>query len=309
MVENGAPVSGNGNTNWIRVLGRPWQGEHYDVAHRYVSTGYFATIGATLEHGRPFRESDDPSRPAVAIVNRAFVKQHFPGEDPVGKQLAYVSINKPSMEIVGVVGDIREGPLEAPIPPVLYTPFKQEPDNYFTLVVRTTESEGALVRELAALIRQIDPGIVTMSGATMNARIHDSPSAYLHRSLAWLVGGFAAMALLLSLIGLYGVIAYSVSQRSREIGIRMALGAEPRSVRQLIFLEGGRLAMVGIAIGLGGAVAAAQAMRGLLFGVRSWDVGTLAPVAGMLAVAALAATVLPARRAAAVNPVEALRSE
>jgi predicted permease len=309
VVENGAPVSDNGNTNWIRVLGRPWYGEHYDVAHRYVNTSYFVTLGASLERGRQFQESDDPTRPHVAIVNQAFVKQHFPGEDPLGKQLAYVSLNRPPLEIVGVVEDIREGPLDAAIPPVMYTPFKQEPDNFFTLVVRTTESEGALVPALAALVRQIDPAIVTMRGATMTARIHDSPSAYLHRSVAWLVGGFAVMALLMGLIGLYGVIAYSVSQRGREIGIRMALGAEPRSVRRLILREGARLALLGTVIGLAGAVAAAQAMRGLLFGVRSWDVATLAPVAAILALAALAATFLPARRAAAVNPVDALRSE
>ena len=309
VVANGAPVSGNGNTNWIRVLGRPWHGEHYDVPHRCVGTRYFATIGASLVRGRPFQESDDASRPQVAIVNQAFVKRHFPGEDPLGKQLKYVSLDQPPVEIVGVVEDIREGPLDAPIPPVLYTPFKQEPDDFFTLVVRTTESEGALVPALATVVRQIDPGIVTMRGATMTARIRDSQSAYLHRSLAWLVGGFAVTALLMGIIGLYGVIAYSVSQRSREIGIRMALGAEPGSVRRLIFREGARLAAVGIALGLAGTVAAAQAMRGLLFGVRSWDVATLAPVAGILAVAALAATFLPARRAAAVSPVEALRAE
>ncbi len=309
VVENGAPVSGNGNTNWIRVLGRPWHGEHHDVAHRYVSTSYFGTIGASLARGRQFQEFDDASHPAVAIVNQAFVKQHFSGEDPLGKQLAYVSIARPFLEIVGVVEDIREGPLDAPIPPVLYTPFKQEPDNFFTLVVRTTESESALVPALAALVRRIDPSIVTMCGATMTERVNDSQSAYLHRSLAWLVGGFAVIALLMGLIGLYGVIAFSVSQRSREIGIRMALGAEPRSVRRLIFREGARLAVLGIAIGLASAVGVAQAMRGLLFGVRSWDVATLASVAGILAVAALAATFLPARRAAAVNPVDALRAE
>ncbi|HTS27226.1 MAG TPA: ABC transporter permease [Bryobacteraceae bacterium] len=309
VVENGAPVSGNGNTAWIRVLGHPWHGEHYDVAHRYVSTNYFATIGASLERGRQFQESDDPSHPHVAIVNQAFVKQHFPGEDPLGRQLAYVSLDGPRFEIVGVVENIREGPLDAPIPPVLYTPFKQGPDDFFTVVVRTTESEGALVPALAALVRQIDPAIVTMRGATMKERLNDSQSAYLHRSLAWFVGGFAMMALVMGLIGLYGVIAYSVSQRSREIGIRMALGAEPRSVRRLILREGARLALLGTVIGLAGAVAAAQAMRGLLFGVRSWDAATLAPVAGILAIAALAATFLPAQRAAAVDPVDALRAE
>jgi predicted permease len=310
LVGNGAPVSGgNGNTNWLRVLGRPWHGEHYDVPHRMVSTSYFATIGASVVRGRPFRESDDATHPQVAIVNQAFVKQYFPGEDPLGKQLAYVSIGGRSFEIAGVVEDIREGPLDAPIPPVFYTAFKQGPDDYFTLMVRTRESEAALVPALARLVRETDPSIVTMRGATMTARIEDSQSAYLHRTAVWLVGGFAGMALLMGLIGLYGVIAYSVSQRSREIGIRMALGAEPGAVRGLILREGTRLALRGIAIGLAGAVAAAEAMRGLLFGVRSWDAGTLGLVAGILAIAALAATFLPARRAAAVNPVEALRAE
>jgi predicted permease len=309
VVENGAPMSGNSRTNWIRVLGRPWHGEHYDVAHRYVSTTYFATIGAILDRGRQFQESDDQSHPNVAIVNQAFMKQHFPREDPLGKQLAYASSDGPPFEIVGVVEDIREGPLDALIPPVFYTPFKQRPRDFLTLVVRTTESEGTLVPALAGLIRQIDPGIVTMRGATMTARIHDSPSAYLHRSLAWLVGGFAVMALIIGVIGLYGVIAYSVSQRSREIGIRMALGAEPRSVRRMILREGAWLALLGIVIGLAGAVAAAQAARGLLFGVRSWDGATLGPVAGILAIAAQAAIFLPARRAAAVSPVDALRAE
>jgi predicted permease len=300
---------GNGNTNWLRVLGRPWHGEHYDVPHRMVSTGYFATIGASVVRGRPFRESDDATHPQVAIINQAFEKQYFPGEDPLGKQVAYVSIGGRSFEIAGVVEDIREGPLDAPIPPVFYTAFNQGPDDYFTLMVRTTESEGALVSTLARLVRETDPSIVTMRGATMTARIEDSQSAYLHRTAVWLVGGFAGMALLMGLIGLYGVIAYSVGQRSREIGIRMALGAEPGAVRGLILREGARLALLGIAIGLAGAVAAAEAMRGLLFGVRSWDAGTLGLVAGILAIAAVAATFLPARRAAAVNPVEALRAE
>ncbi len=309
MVENGAPMSGNGNTNWLRVLGRPWHGEHYDVAHRYVSAGYFPTIGASLARGRQFTESDDESKPRVAIVNQAFVKRHFPGEDPLGRQLAYVSITQPPMEIVGVVEDIREGPLDAPIPPVLYTPFNQEPDNYFSLVVRTVAAEGPLVPAISALIRGIDPGIVTLRGATMTARINDSQSAWLHRSLAWLVGGFAAMALLLGVIGLYGVIAYSVTQRAREIGIRMALGAEPRSIYSLILREAGWLTLLGITIGLAGAVAAATQMRGLLFGVRSWDATTLGAVAIVLALAALAASFLPAHRAASVNPVDALRAE
>jgi ABC-type antimicrobial peptide transport system permease subunit len=162
---------------------------------------------------------------------------------------------------------------------------------------------------VAAAIHRIDPGIVTGGEATMSARINDSQSAYLHRSSAWLVGGFAALALLLGVVGLYGVVAYSVSQRTREIGVRMALGAQRGSVYRLILKEAGWLTAVGIVIGLVCAVAAATLMRGLLFGVRSWDVPTLAAVAAALGVAALLASYIPARRAASISPVEALRAE
>jgi ABC-type antimicrobial peptide transport system permease subunit len=143
----------------------------------------------------------------------------------------------------------------------------------------------------------------------MVAHINESNSAYLHRSTAWLVGGFAALALILGVVGLYGVIAYSVSQRTREIGVRMALGAQKAMVYRLIFKEAGRLTVLGIAAGLVLSVAAATLVSKLLFGIHSWDVGTLAGAAGVLTVSALAASYIPARRAAAVNPVEALRAE
>jgi ABC-type antimicrobial peptide transport system permease subunit len=169
--------------------------------------------------------------------------------------------------------------------------------------------ERSLLPALRTAIRQVNPDIVPIGGETMTARIDDSYPAYMHRSLAWLVGGFAVMALLLGVVGLYGVIAYSVNQRSREIGIRMALGAQTGSVYRLILTEAGWLTVVGIGIGLAGAVAAATLMRGLLFGVRSWDVATLASVAAILGVAALLASFIPARRAASVNPVDALRAE
>jgi predicted permease len=309
IAENGAPLSGNGNTTWFRVLGRPWHGEHNDVAQRHVSAAYFGTLGARLLRGRHFQETDDQSKPKVAIVNQAFAKRFFPGEDPIGKQLAHLGTNPAPMEIVGIVDDIREGPLDIAIPPVLYTPFYQQPDNDFTLVVRTVQPESALLPAITAMVRQIDPGIVSLRGTTMTARVNDSQSAYLHRSLAWLVGGFAGMALLLGVVGLYGVIAYSVNQRVREIGIRMALGAQPRSVYRLILSQAGWLTILGIAVGVAGSVGVAGLIRSLLFGVDSWDVTTLAGVAAILGLAALVASFLPARRAASINPVEALRAE
>jgi ABC-type antimicrobial peptide transport system permease subunit len=143
----------------------------------------------------------------------------------------------------------------------------------------------------------------------MRQRIEDSPAAYLQRSSAWLVGGFAGLALLLGVVGLYGVIAYSVSQRTREIGLRLALGAERRTVYELILGEAGRLVLAGLVIGAGASIAAGFLMRTVLFGTEPWDVPTLAGVAVVLAVAALVASFIPARRAASVNPIDALRAE
>lgn len=309
IVENGAPLTSNGNTTWFHVLGRPWHGEHNDAPERDVSPGYFTTLGATLLRGRYFNAGDGPSKPPVAIVNRTFARRFFPQGDAVGSRIVEHGTPLLTLQIVGIVDDIREGPLDAAIPPVLYFPFEQRPDSYFALVVRTSEDERPLLPLLAAAIREIDSGIVPRGGMTMTARIDDSQSAYLHRSLAWLVGAFAAVALLVGVVGLYGVVAYSVSRRSREIGIRMALGAQPASIHRLILREAGVLIALGIAIGVACSIGAAGLMRGLLFGIRAWDVPTLAAVAGVLALAALLASHIPARRAAAVNPVESLRAE
>ncbi|WP_394766628.1 ADOP family duplicated permease [uncultured Paludibaculum sp.] len=303
------PVGGNGNTTWFRVIGRPWHGEHNEVPERDVSAGYFTTLGARLIRGRYFTEGDDASKPRVAIVNQAMARQYFPGEDPIGKHLTYLTDPPKPIEIVGIVDDIKEGPLEVATVPALYIPFKQDPSRFFNLVVRTAQSEQQLLPALTATIRGFDSGIVTAQGATMTTRINDSPSAYLHRSSAWLVGGFALLALLLGVIGLYGVVAYSVSQRTREIGLRMALGAQPGSVYQLILKEAGWLTAFGVGIGLLCAVAAATLIRRLLFGVETWDLTTLAGVSVVLAVSSMLASFLPARRAARVNPVEALRAE
>jgi hypothetical protein len=175
--------------------------------------------------------------------------------------------------------------------------------------VRTSQVERPLFPELVAAIHQVGANISIFGEATMVDRINDSPAAYLHRSSAWLVGGFAALAFLLGVVGLYGVIAYSVSQRTREIGVRMALGAQRKSVYQLILKEAAWLTGAGIAGGIVCSIAAATLIRGLLFGVRSWNAPTLAAVSAMLAVSALLASYIPARRAANVDPMVALRYE
>jgi predicted permease len=304
------PLSGNGNTTWVRIVGRPYNGEHNEINLRDVSSDYFRTLGAKLVRGRYFNEGDGLSTAGVAIINRAFARQYFPGEDPVGKKIGDTKLSPASIrEIVGVVDDIREGALDEAILPSLYYPFNQDPDVYFSLVVRSRQSDPSLVRTLEASVRQIDRGLMIPSAATMSQILHDSPAAYLHRSSAWLVGGFAAAAFLLSVAGLYGVIAYSVSQRTREIGVRIALGAQRGAVYQLILREGGWLSAAGIGAGLACSFAISGLIRGLLFGVQAWDLSILGSAALVLGGAAAIAIYLPARRAASVNPVEALRVE
>jgi macrolide transport system ATP-binding/permease protein len=303
-------VSCNCDTYWIRIGGHPFHGEHNEVNDRTVSTGYFTTLHARLLRGRFFTEADDTSKPNVILINQALAKKYFPGEDPIGKKIGSGDLDPKSIrEVIGIVDDVREGSLENDLWPSEYRPFNQGPEGYFTVLVRTTQVPESILPAMTAAARQIDPGLGISDETTMAARIADSPTATLHRSSAWLVGGFAALALALSVIGLYGVIAYSVSQRTREIGVRMALGAQRATVYRLILKEAGWLTCAGIAIGLACAIAATSYMKSLLFNVHSWDIATLAAGATILATAALTASYIPARRAASVNPVEALRAE
>ena len=304
------PVTFNGNTNWIRFPGRPYNGEHNEVNSRVVSAGYFTTVRARLLRGRRFTEADSAHAPRVVIINQTLAEKYYPGEDPIGQRYGDTSLSAPSMkEIVGIVDDIREGALDSEIWPAEYVPFEQDPDNFFTVVARTSQTGASVLPAMNAAVRAIDPDVGTRRGAVMLDRIQDSPSAYLQRSSAWLVGGFAALALLLGIVGLYGVIAYSVSQRTREIGLRLAMGAQRRAVYKLILGEAGRLIAVGLVLGLVGSVAAAKLMRTLLFDPAQWEVTTLASVTAVLAAAAMLASYIPARRAASVNPIDALRVE
>jgi macrolide transport system ATP-binding/permease protein len=304
------PVQCNCPTDGIRIVGRPYHGEHNEVNERHVSTNYLPTLKARLIRGRFFTEADDTSRPGVAVINQMLAQKYFPGQDPIGQSIADDEGGRASeWQIVGVVDDIHEGPLDLDLAPTEYFSVNQTGDHNFTLVVRTSQDAGALLRVLVSMLRKIDPSLGVSDEATMMEKIDATQAALLHRFAAWLVGGFAATALILGVVGLYGVIAYSVGQRTREIGVRMALGAQRSAVYSLVIRQAGWLTLAGLTIGLFCSLGTSMLIHSLLFGVQPWDVATLVCVAGLLGLASMAASFLPARHAASVNPVEALRAE
>jgi predicted permease len=305
-----SPVTCACNSDWVRIAGRPYTGNHITVNERDVSEGFFSTLRTKLLSGRYFTDAEDASKPKVVVINHTFARKYFPGEDPVGKRIGDPTLSPSSMkQIVGVVEDFKDGALDDEQQPTAYYPFNQNASSGYVLIVRTSQDEHTVLQTLTAAIHQLNLDVGIEQGTTMSDQINDSQTAYFHRSTAYLVGGFAGLALVLSAVGLYGVIAYSVSQRTREIGVRMALGAQRSSVHWMVLSEAVWLTAAGITIGAVCSVAFGELLRGLLFGVRAWDVPTLAVVALVLGLLALFASYIPAHRAASVNPVEALRAE
>jgi predicted permease len=293
----------------FRVVGRPYVGEGDEADDRSISVGYFETLRAKLLRGRYFNEEDTTEKPRMAIINSTMAQQLFDGVDPIGQHILNQYDSESPIEIVGVVDDIKEGALDSRTAAAVYSPYYQSSWNSFYVVARTTTSEGAMLPVMAKVVHEIDPELIVDLEQTMSERIDHSQSAYLHRTAAAIVGGFAGLALLLGTVGLYGVISYSVGQRTREIGVRIALGAPRSSVYRLIMSEAGWLAVLGLGGGVLCSAGASILLRGLLFGVSPWDMGTLVSVGAMLFAAALLASYLPARRAAYTNPTEALRAE
>jgi predicted permease len=296
--------------DWIRIPGKPYHGEHNDVMQRDVSARFMTTLKAKLVGGRMLTDSDNEQHPKAVLINETLARKYFPGEDPIGKMIGEPTLDPKSMrQVVGVVADVREAALEDKALPAEYFSIRQGPDSFFSLVVRTSQDEKALLPQLVRTIRQTHAALGAYGETAMADRIADSPGALLHKFSAWLMAGFAALALILAVVGLYGVIAFSVSRRTREIGVRMALGAQRSSVYTLVLWQAGWLTGMGLAIGLVCTVGASLLMRSLLFAVQPWDATTLGGVVVLLGVASMAAIFLPARHAASVNPTDALRAE
>ena len=309
-ISSDLPLQCNCDTDWIRIPGKPFHGEHNEVLQRDVSPQYMATLKVKLVRGRMFTEADDANHSQVTILNESMARKYFPGEDPIGKMIGDGDLTPKSMrQVVGVIEDVREGAADDEAWPAEYFSIYHGPDSYFIVAARTAQDERALLPVLVKTLRAVDPNLGVYGESTMTAQMSASQSALLHRFSTWLVGGFAAMALVLAVVGLYGVVAYSVSQRTREIGVRMALGAQRGAIHRLILKEAGWLTGIGMITGLACSVAAATLMRSLLFGVHAWDLSTLAGVAAVLALSALVASLIPAHRASSVNPVQALSAE
>ncbi|MGD0668890.1 MAG: ABC transporter permease [Bryobacteraceae bacterium] len=273
--------------------------------------GYFETMGLTFVGGRGFDERDEqPNQPHVAIVNESFVKWFWPGQNGVGKRISY-AFGKPGKEdwlqVVGVVRDTAHYGLDGEHRPSVFATYPYAPQRAMTIAIRSGIDPHALVAPAREVIRQMDPDLPMFKIHTMTERLDHS--LWTRRAYSWLFGAFAAVALLLAAAGIYGVISFSVSRRTREIGIRMALGARPAQVMRGVLADGMLLVGAGAALGLAAAYFAASLLRTMLFGVSPRDLFTYAAVAAMVALVGVAANYVPARRASRVDPNQALRFE
>jgi len=305
-----APFTTSGDTSGYVVEGEPplMPGEVNDALYREVTPGYLETIGATLREGRLLEEGDREAGLLVVVVNEFFAKRHWPGRSAIGKRVRFDDKDEPWRVVTGVVQDIRERGLLLEMKPAIYVPIGQvKPGSYSNLVVRTAMEPSSAIKAVESAVWSVDAQQPVTLIRTMDQLMEEDVADRMRPMI--LLGVFAGLALLLACIGVYGVLAYAVAQRIREIGVRMALGAKPVDVTRMVLGRGMKLSAIGLLAG--GALAAGLAvlLRSLLFGVTVMAPGIYAGTAAALILVAMAACVIPARRAARVDPAVALRNE
>jgi putative ABC transport system permease protein len=300
------PLINYNMSSTLRVEGRsPAPGEREPTAPvARVNPDYFRTMGIGLRAGRLIEEGDTQDAPAVALLSETLARRLFPTEDPIGKRL---SLGGLGVTIVGVVGDIRYSGLDGEIEQAVYLSYRQLPRSGMALVLRGVAEPSNLASALRNVVREIDPALPVYEVMTMNERISNSTAE--RRFILMILGSFAALALLLAGVGVYGVVSYLVTQRTQEVGIRMALGANRADLLLLFIKQGMGIVSLGVAMGLAGALGLTRVMRSLLFGVSATDPLTFVAVALLLSLIALVACYLPARRASRIDPLIALRHE
>jgi len=308
------PLSGGNTSDNFTIEGRPpIAKQDQPLAEcRVVTPHYFESMGIPLLQGRDFLYTDTKQTPNVALINEAFARRHFPGEDPLGHRLSLQGQSRDPLLIVGIVGDVRDLTLEEPATPEIYFPYLQNPlfdsfERSVTVVVRTKSSPTGMVEGLRAELLSMDKTLPVYALKPMTEYLSDSLSK--RRFNLVLLSVFAAVAVLLAAVGIYGVISYVVSQRTHEIGIRVAVGAHSIDILRLIVGQAMILTLVGIAIGIGAALALTRLMESLLFDVSVTDPLTFVVISAVLTSVALAACFVPALRATRVDPMIALRYE
>jgi putative ABC transport system permease protein len=295
-----------GFTNGFVIEGREGEARNgqAELATRPVSANYFATLGVPLQQGRAFQSSDDATASPVVLINEAAAHKYFPTESPVGHRLRFWGTWR---TIVGVVGNEHFAGLAAEAPPAMYPPITQAPMASASLLVQTERDPQQIVGGVREVFRQIDREIAPYGIATMNDVIDGSIAQ--RRFTMQLLAGFAALALGLALIGVYGVVSYGVARRTHEMGVRMALGATRRDVVRHVLRDGSRLALFGALLGVLGALAATRLLSTQLYGVKASDPLTFALAAAAIVMVALVGSYVPARRASRIAPVSALQTE
>jgi putative ABC transport system permease protein len=304
------PLNG-GNTTRFYVDGQPLPppGQEINANIRTVNDKYFPTLGVPLLAGRMFDERDHLESTRAVIIGKSVADRVFPGQDPVGQRIRYSSVQVDPDTIVGVVGDINITGLDEALKPVLYYPFRQNSSPVASLVIRTNIDPVALTSSVRNEVRNLEPEAAIFNVNTMDQMIAQTPASFMRRFPALLISIFAAVALLLASIGIYGVVSYSVSQQTHQIGVRMALGARRSDILKMVFRQGIVLALIGVGAGVLAALGLMRLLSTLLFHVSTHDVVTFSTVAGTLFVVALIACYIPACRATKVDPLVALRYE
>jgi predicted permease len=311
------PLGANGSDQPIAVEGRPVvpMAEQPEVDVRVISSGYISALQIPLLRGRDFDETDVAGRPPSTLISASLAKQFWPNENPIGKHITLTFFGT-VREVVGVVGDVKSDGLDQNRPPaMLYVPLGQLSaptaggwrSFSMTLVVRSSAKPASLVSAVSNAVHDVDRDIPVRNVLTMDELVTTSLSQ--QRFNLMLLSAFAVLALILAAIGIYSVLSYSVRRRVQEIGIRLALGARISDVLRMIVIEGMRPTLLGVTIGIVGALALGQVMSSLVYGVKPTDPLTFLAVAMVLAVVALSATIIPAYRAARVDPMVALRYE
>jgi predicted permease len=307
------PLQQTGRNGNFRVAGKSYASvaEQPFAEFRVAGTGYFETLRVPIVAGRDFQTSDRDSSTQVVIVNETVAKTLFPHENAVGKLLSFgpASATNPPTMIIGVVGDVRESSLTRNPSPELFFPFPQA--NWalsnVSLVIRTTGNPTLVTKSVVSAIRALDPAQPVYNIKTMSEVVQGSVAD--RKLYLGLLGTFAGVALALAIAGIYGVMSYGVTQRTREFGIRLALGSETTRVQRLVVWEGTKLALFGVAIGLPSAYLATKLLKSVLYGVAPGDAPTLLGVAVILGAVSVVASYLPSRRVTAVDPIIAMRSE